>query len=234
MEHTKGSILPSSFIPHPSTLIPSARPSSVIPSAAPSPVIALPCGSRRGIVKKNLPRQLAVARKIKARFPGAQFLIPATPVTQPMIERMIAGMDFVTSEVNGFDAQLPRCNLAITVSGTATLHIAAHRVPMIVVYYTSRGLWNLLGRWVVKIRTYSIVNLLANDGKDDPSKHIVPEFIPWYGPVDAVADAAIELLSHPEQLAAQKAKIASMLVTIDRPGASKNAATIAMELLNAP
>lgn len=195
------------------------------------PVIALPCGSRRGIVRNNLPRQLEVAKRIKARFPAAQFLIPATPVTQPIVDPMIAGLDFVSAEVNGFDRQMPRCDLAITVSGTATLHIAAHRVPMIVVYYSSRAVWHLLGRWIVKIRTFSIVNLLASDGRDDPARHIVPEFIPWYGPVDAVADAAIDLLEHPEKLAAQKRQIGAMIDTINKAGASMNAAKIAMELL---
>ncbi len=201
-------------------------------STLPFPVIALPCGSRRGVVKNNLPRQLEVARRIKAKFPSATFLIPSTPVTHAIVEQMIAGLDYVSAEVNGFDRQIPRCDLAITVSGTATLHIAAHRVPMIIVYYVNRAAWHLIARWLVTIRTYGIVNLLANDGDDDPAKHIVPEFMPWFGPVDAVADAAIDLLEHPAKLAEQKSKIDTMLATINQPGASKNAAKIAMELLN--
>jgi lipid-A-disaccharide synthase len=212
------------FIPHPSSLIPSSNP---------SPVIALPCGSRRGIAKNNLPRQLDVAKKIREKFPRATFLIPTTPVTQPIVEPMIAALDYVSAEVNGFDRQIPRCDLAITVSGTATLHIAAHRVPMIVVYYGSRTVWHLLGRWLIKIRTFSIVNLLANNGKDDSAKHIVPEFVPWNGPVDEVANVAIDLISHPEKLAAQRAKIDAMLATIAKPGASMNAARIAVGLLSA-
>ena len=195
------------------------------------PTIALPCGSRRGIAKNNLPRQLEVAKRIKAQFPNATFLIPTTSATHPVVEPMIAGLDYVSAELDGFDKQLPRCDLAITVSGTAPLHIAAHRVPMLIVYYVSRPLWHLLGRWIVRVRTYGIVNLLSNNGNDDPAKHIVPEFIPWYGPVDTVADAAIHLLKHPDALAAQRAKIDTMLATIDKPGASLNAARIALELL---
>lgn len=195
------------------------------------PVVALPCGSRRGIAKNNLPRQLEVARQIRDRFPAARFLVPTTPATQPIVDPLIANLDYVTSEVNGFDRQVPQCDLAITVSGTATLHIAAYRVPMLVVYHTSPLVWHLIGRWLVKIRTFSIVNLLANGGKDDPAKHIVPEFIPWYGSVDAVANAAIDLLTHREKLTRQRAAIDTMLATIDKPGASKNAAKIAMGLL---
>lgn len=211
----------SSFIPHPSALRPSAF-----------PVIGLPCGSRRGIAKNNLPRQLEVAKRIKTEFPSATFLIPTTPATQPIVEPMIAGLDYVSAQVNGFDKQMPRCDLAITVSGTATLHIAAHRVPMLIVYYVSPLVWHLLGRWIVRVRTYGIVNLLANHGSDDPNKHIVPEFIPWYGPVDTVANAAIQLLKNEDALASQRAKLDTMLASINKPGASMNAAKIALELLN--
>ena len=52
---------------------------------------------------------------------------------------------------------------------------ACYGVPLIVVYRVSPILWYSLG-WLVKTRTYSLVNLLSDD------KHpIVPEFIPWFG-----------------------------------------------------
>lgn len=195
------------------------------------PTVALPCGSRRGVVRNNLPRMLEVARQIKDKFPAATFLIPTTPVTHPIVEQMTKGYDWVSAEVNAFDKLIPQCDLAITVSGTATLQIAAHRVPMIVVYYANRVLWHLIGRWIVKIRTYSVVNLLASDGRDDPARHIVPEYIPWNGSINCVATHAIDMLTRPVRLADQRAQIEVMLKHIESPGASKNAAKIGIELL---
>ena len=67
-----------------------------------------------------------------------------------------------TVGVNQFDEMVPRCDLCLTVSGTATLHVAGWGVPMVVVYRGNPLLWHLIGRWIVKTRTYSLVNLLAD------------------------------------------------------------------------
>jgi lipid-A-disaccharide synthase len=195
------------------------------------PLIALPCGSRAGVARANLPRQLAVARRIRDAFPEATFVVPTVSATHDIVLPMIHGLSYVRAELDGFDQVIPGCDLAITVSGTATLHIAAHGVPMIVVYAGSRILWNLIGRWMIKIRTFAMVNLLANEGRDEPANHIVPEFIPWNGPVDAVVDHAIATLRDPARLADQRANLKRMVDTINQPGASHNAAKLAMELL---
>ena len=132
---------------------------------------------------------------------------------------------------------VPRCDLCITVSGTATLHVASFGVPMIVVYRASPIAWHGLARWLMKTRTFALVNLLAGgkppDRSDDRSGHIVPEFVPWYGSNVPVAQLAIELLRHPEQRAAQQAKLRELVRTLDRPGASENVARIALEMMGA-
>lgn len=196
-----------------------------------APVVALPCGSRAGVARANFPRQLEVARRIRTAFPEATFLVPTTPATHGAVAPLIADLPFVTAERDNFDNLIARSDLAITVSGTATLHIAALGVPMIVVYYANKVLWHALGRWLVKVRTYAMVNLLANNGRDDSTKHIVPEHIPWNGPVDAVADEAIALLRDPKKLAAMRAAMRSAVAKINTPGASFNAAKLALNLL---
>ena len=52
-------------------------------------------------------------------------------------------------ERDAFDRMVPCCDLCITVSGTATLHVASFGVPMIVVYRASWAVWNLAGRWLI-------------------------------------------------------------------------------------
>ena len=141
---------------------------------------------------------------------------------------MLHGRDaHATAREGGFDALIPQCDLVITKSGTSTVHVAAWNVPMIVVYRINPILWHLAGRWLIKTRKIAMVNILA--GQTD----LVPEFIPWYGSNAPVADCAIDLLKHPEKLANQRQKLAKVMRQLDRPGASMNAARIAMELLDA-
>jgi lipid-A-disaccharide synthase len=194
--------------------------------------VALPCGSRGSVARANFPRQLAVAEIIRRSIPDASFVVPTTSSTDAIVRAMIEGKPYVSAKRDAFDELLPGCDLAITVSGTATLHIAAHRVPMIVVYSASKLLWHTLGRWLVKIRTYAQVNLLANDGIDDPSKHIVPEFIPWFGPVEPVANRAIAMLQSRAERDVQQKSFDKLIERIGQPGASHQVAKIVMEMLD--
>ncbi len=135
------------------------------------------------------------------------------------IGRFVYGSD-------GFDQLVPRCDLCITVSGTATLHVAGHGVPMLVVYRTNPLLWHLVARWVIKTRTYSLVNLL-----NDNRQKIVPEFVPWFGSNAPVADKALEFLSTPELMDEQRERLGHLIRTLNRPGASRQAAKLALDLM---
>jgi lipid A disaccharide synthetase len=96
---------------------------------------------------------------------------------------------------------------------------------MLVVYQINKWMWHI-GRWLVRTRTYALVNLLS----DSPT-HIVPEFIPWFGEPDAVAAAAIGLLREPGKMAEQVEELAKLIRSLDRPGASMNVAKLAMEMM---
>ena len=104
--------------------------------------------------------------------------------------------------------------------------MAALGVPMIVVYRGSPLLWHLFARWMVRTRTYALVNLL-----NGMSSHLVPEFIPWYGSNQPVAGCAIELLNNPQRLAAQRENLDKLVHSLDKPGASMNVAKMAMEMI---
>jgi lipid-A-disaccharide synthase len=201
-------------------------------------VIGLVPGSRRVEAVQNFPHLLEVAGRILGEFPDATFLVPTTPATHPIVEQWLeryrsAGGDKahltgrIAYELDGFDRLIPRCDLCLTKSGTSTLHIAGHGVPLIVVYRGSRILWHLIGRWIVKTRTYSLVNLLADRGE-----RIVPEFIPWYGSNEPVAREALSYLRQPERLEEQRRRLRRLIDSLDHPGASMNVARLAMEMMN--
>jgi lipid-A-disaccharide synthase len=188
------------------------------------PVIGIVPGSRKTEVAANLRHLLDVAHNIEATFPGVRFLIPTTSATHRQVVETAASDRTVIKE-DAFDELLPQCDLCLCKSGTSTLHVAAHGVPMIVVYRVSRILWHILGRWVIRTRKIALVNILA--GQTD----LVPEFIPWYGSNQPVVDCAIDMLKHPQKLVEQREKLNELVKTLDRRGASMNVARMATEMM---
>jgi lipid-A-disaccharide synthase len=191
------------------------------------PVVGLLPGSRTGEAEHNFPPMLEVARRIRQSFPNARFLVPTTSATHPVVQRLVNGSPDIEYAESQFDQMVPQCDLCVTVSGTATLHVAGHHVPMLVVYRIRRLTWHLFGRWLVRTRTYSLVNLLA-----DSHRHIVPEFIPWFGAPEPVAAAAVAFLQDPRKLADQVNQLSHLIRTLDKPGASMNVAKLAMEMMD--
>jgi lipid-A-disaccharide synthase len=197
------------------------------------PVIGIVPGSRRGEVKANLSHLLDVARRMLAVFPAARFLIPTTSAVDEMVRREVSeslpiGSGQIEIAMNQFDSLIPRCDLVLCKSGTSTLHVAAWGVPMIVVYRINPVLWHAAGRWVIKTKKIALVNILA--GNID----LVPEFVPWYGSNQPVAELAIRFLQTPGMLAQQRKRLEALIATLDKRGASANVAGMAMEMIRAP
>jgi lipid-A-disaccharide synthase len=189
------------------------------------PVVGIIPGSRKAEVKQNLPHLLEVMDRLRAEFPHVTFLIPTTDAVHSLVEELCRGQTGVEIKANAFDEFVPRCDLCITKSGTSTVHVASYHVPMIVVYRVNPILWHLAARWLIKTKKIAMVNILAGQIE------LVPEFIPWYGSNEPVANCAIDLLKNPEKLAAQRKKLRELMSTLDKPGASMNAARLAIDLI---
>ena len=202
-------------------------------SAAEGRVVGLLPGSRSSEARHNYPRLLRVADDLRARFPDLRFLVPTTAATHDIVRELTANRGLpIEIGRNQFDQMVPQCALCITVSGTATLHVAGFGVPMIVVYHVSPFAWNAGARWLVRTRTFALVNLLAQSrGMERMGSHLVPEFVPWYGSVEPVSQLATEYLTHPERLADQRDKLRHLVQSLDHPGASLNTAKLAMEMM---
>ena len=90
------------------------------------PVIGLLAGSRRSVAAGNFPGLLDAAARIRAAFPDASFLVPTTAATHPVVEELLRGpraaaiAPVTRSGVDAFDEMVPRCDLCLTVSGTAS------------------------------------------------------------------------------------------------------------------
>jgi lipid-A-disaccharide synthase len=190
------------------------------------PVIGILAGSRRSEVEANIHGLLVVAEVIGECFQGTRCLIPTTPAGHEYVRDEIGHWDVdATVEVNAVDRFIPQCDLCLVKSGTSTVHVAAYAVPMIVVYRASPILWHLLGRWLVKTKMIAMVNILAGQTE------LVPEFIPWHGTHEPVADCAIDLLNHPEKLADQRRKLIELMEPLAEGGASMNVARMALDMI---
>jgi lipid-A-disaccharide synthase len=142
-----------------------------------TPTVALLPGSRKTEVSYNLPPMLDAASRL-ALTRKIQFVIPiAASVDPAWLEAMLVHCFVGRATVRAvsrfsFDA-LQHSDVAVVASGTATLEAALCERPMVVVYRVSPLTW-LLGKFLLDVPYYSMVNLLA--GKPIVTELIQSEF----------------------------------------------------------
>ena len=120
------------------------------------------------------------------------------------------------------DAVLASADVALTASGTATVQTALHDTPMVIVYRMS-PLTYRLGRRLVKLDTFGMVNLIAGE-------RIVPELIQDAFTPEAVADEAVSMLTDPARAARIREGLARVRARLGGPGASRRAAQAILKL----
>lgn len=125
--------------------------------------IALLPGSRRSEIARLFPPMLEAAEAIKQRHPDAQFVVPVAPgLTREMLAPFLAAhaaLSVTLSSARAGDA-VGASDAAIVKSGTAVLEAALMLRPMVAVYRLS-WLSYLVGRALVRLAHFTLVNLLA-------------------------------------------------------------------------
>jgi len=157
-----------------------------------APVVALLPGSRRHVIDAMLPLQLEVVRRLRAAGRAVEPVVSSVAADRvPQIRRHIYAGGFAAQIVTADNASLlTAAELALVASGTATLEVAYHRKPMVVMYDAGPLLrlpHRLLGRFVLKMPHLSLVNILAE-------ARVVPEFMPFITDVAPIATVAGQLL----------------------------------------
>lgn len=192
-------------------------------------VVGLLPGSRGHVVQEVLPGQLEAARMLSLRFRKARFfLMPANREVQQEAQGQIKRkglripLEVLDPEMDKASA-LRAADLVLAASGTITLEVMYHRVPMIVMYNASRILYHLVGRWVIRTPYLSLPNILAG-------REIVPEYMPFYRSVDPIVACAVELLSTPTSLERMRNDLQQTLAPMMKPGAARRTAEILREM----
>ena len=156
--------------------------------------IALLPGSRQKEVTANLPVMLDAATRLTLNR-KLQFVVAVAPTIDPrwlettLLECYVGRATVRTAVHATYDA-MQHSEVAVVASGTATLEAALRERPMVVVYRVSALTW-LVGKLLVNVPYYCMVNILAK-------KELVPELMQHDFNAANVAARVEYLLDHPE------------------------------------
>ena len=149
------------------------------------PLIAVLPGSRRGEAARHLPA-LAEAVRLLNRDGDMQFVLPASATTGAAFFReRIGGTAIRVIEGESWDT-MAHASLALAASGTVTVEAALLGTPMVSFYRVTAVSW-LLGKLLVRVPFYSMVNLIAG-------RAVVPELMQGQMTGERIASEARRLL----------------------------------------
>ena len=155
--------------------------------AADRPLVALLGGSRRGEAGRHLPILVEAAGAIERQQP-AQFVL-ATPASGfAHFRERISGASIQVIEGETWDV-LAHADVALAASGTVTIEAALLGTPMVTFYKVSALSWRL-GRRLVRVPYYTMVNLVAG-------RAVVPELMQNEISGERLAAEALRLLNSP-------------------------------------
>jgi lipid-A-disaccharide synthase len=147
-------------------------------------VTVLP-GSRKGEASRHLPAVINAVNRIY-REQATSFVLAASETTGAAFFReRISGAPIQVIEGETWDA-IAHADLALAASGTVTVEAALLGTPMVTFYRVNGTSW-AIGKLLVKVPYYSMVNLVAE-------RPVVPELIQSAMTGDGLAGEALALL----------------------------------------
>ena len=191
--------------------------------------IALLPGSRRKEVRMNLPTMakgaLSLHDPVKNEY---EFLLPVASTLDFDWVREVVGPTMVPVKlVRDSSVALLHARAAVVASGTATVEAAMMGTPMVVVYRVSPLTWTL-GRPLVHVKNFAMVNLIAGEP-------VVPELIQGNFTAENVAAKLREILPDGpvrEKMKADLAQVRARLKSGDDPrSAAERAADAVLRAL---
>jgi lipid-A-disaccharide synthase len=173
-------------------------------------------GSRASELTRHLPVMVAALDLIRAKVPNlrSRMVLPnESLLKQAKALGLPAGLEI---QAGGLCVSLAEADVAIASTGTVTTECAYFGVPTIALYKTSWSTYQIARR-IVKVKYIAMPNLLANE-------EVFPEFIQAAATSDNLARAAVELLRDPPRRARVRARLAEIVASLGRPGATQRAA----------
>lgn len=127
-------------------------------------LVLLP-GSRKVVIRRNLPWMLNCAERVRKEHGGLEVLLANDDRLHADLLRTLvrdAGAeDWVRIDLGDLHRSLAQARAALSVSGTVLLDLLHHRIPTAVVYRLDRRISAALSRRFLTVPWFSSINLLA-------------------------------------------------------------------------
>jgi lipid-A-disaccharide synthase len=184
------------------------------------PLVAVLPGSRRSEALRHLP-ELVRASEILSRDRTLSFILPASPTCgAAFFAEPLAGSPIRAIEGEAWDA-MAYCDAALAASGTVTVEAALLGAPM-VTFYKVTGISWAIGKLLVDVPFYSMVNLIAG-------KKAVPELMQNDMTGERIAAETARLLDNAEERAKMKEELARVAGLLSGTGDAMIRAADAVE-----
>ncbi len=197
--------------------------------AASAPVIALLPGSRDGELEYMADLFVDTARRVHARLPDVQFLVPlVSRETRLRFERALYDRDAQDLPLQILfghaHAALTAADAALVASGTATLEAALLRCPMVITYRMADWSWRLM-RGKGYLPYGGLPNILAG-------RFVVPELIQEHATAENLAQALANLIADPP-VRRDLAEVFARMHRDLRQGSAARTSSAVLEVLDA-
>jgi len=188
-------------------------------------IIAVMPGSRAAEIDSLWQPMQQVALRLKAKYPGLRFVTVAVDAGRQQVLQaaQIPGFECEYS-IDSVHNTARSADFSIVASGSATLEVAAAGCPMVIMYQSSPVLWHLFGRWLIKTRYLSLVNILSG-------RELVPEFMPYFTSIEPVAADVEQFLADKDKLAQISGELTKLTEPLAKKKAREEVAKIAIEML---
>jgi lipid-A-disaccharide synthase len=186
------------------------------------PLITVLPGSRKGEAARHLPALLDAVERIY-RQQATHFLLPASETTgAAFFTERIGRAPIQVIEGETWEA-IAHADLALAASGTVTVEAAFAGTPMVTFYKVNALSW-LLGRLLVRVPYYSMVNLVAE-------RPVVPELMQTAMTGERLAAEALHLLHDGEARERMRGDLADVARRLSSEGRPMEKAAALVEQL---
>jgi len=188
--------------------------------------IAIMPGSRQAEIATLWKPMQKIAVDLKRKYPHITFTAVAADENIKIILQATPILGFRCQyEIGSVVETAKKADFALVASGSATLQVASAGCPMVIMYQSNKYLWHLVGRWLVKTKYLSLVNILSQ-------KELLPEFMPYFDSTGPIYSAVDNLLMDKNSLAKLSRDLIETVKPLTIKNAGKEVAKTVIEMLN--
>lgn len=187
--------------------------------------IALMPGSRQAEIGTLWRPMQEIAGRLKQKYPDVSFVaVAASDERRQLLEQAQVPGFTCEYSVDTVRATAAAVDFSIVASGSATLEVASSGCPMVIMYQTNPVLWHLIGRWLVRPKFFTLVNLLAD-------RRLAPEFVPYFTSIEPILQAIDAYLHDGDLLTRTSNELIDMVEPMTRKKAGEAVGAVVTEML---